>query len=119
MASRHNFRKLEIWKLGISLSKDIYTITATFPKSETYGLTNQLQRAAVSIPSNISEGTARGTDNHFIQFLEAALGSAYEIESQLIIALEIEYISKEQFKELEKQIHKLQSMIAKFIDNLK
>jgi four helix bundle protein len=51
--------------------------------------------------------------------LEAALGSAYEIESQLIIALEIEYISKEQFKELEKQIHKLQSMIAKFIDNLK
>ena len=55
MASRHNFRKLEIWKLGISLSKDIYTITATFPKSETYGLTNQLQRAAVSIPSNISE----------------------------------------------------------------
>lgn len=119
MASKHNFRKLEIWKLGILLSKDIYAITTTFPKSETYGLTNQLQRAAVSIPSNISEGTARGTDKHFIQFLEAALGSAYEIESLLIITFEIGYISEEQFKELENQIHIIQGMIAKFIDNLK
>lgn len=119
MASKHNFRKLEIWKLSISISIEIYGITKTFPNSEVYGLTTQLQRASVSIPSNISEGTARGTDKHFIQFLEAALGSAYEMESQLIIASEIKYISEEQFKELEKQIHKLQSMIAKFIDNLK
>lgn len=119
MASKHNFRKLEIWKLGISISKEIYAITATFPKSETYGLVNQLQRASVSISSNISEGTSRGTDKHFIQFLEAALGSAYEIETQLIIASEIGYVSEIQYEELEKQINKLQSMISKFIDNLK
>lgn len=119
MASKHNFRKLEIWKLSISITKEIYAITKTFPKSETYGLTNQLQRAAVSIPSNISEGTARGTDKHFVQFLEAALGSAYEIESQLIIAFEIELISEKRFKSIENEIHKLQGMIAKFMDNLK
>ena len=79
MASRHNFRKLEIWKEGITLSLDIYQYTKNFPTEEKFGLTSQLQRASVSIPSNISEGTSRGTDKHFVQFLQAALGSAYEL----------------------------------------
>mgnify|MGYP006205393827 FL=1 len=70
MAARHNFRKLTIWKEGIELAKDTYSITKIFPKSEIYSLTSQMQRAAVSISSNIAEGTAKSTDRHFIQFLE-------------------------------------------------
>lgn len=118
MASNHNFRKLEIWKLGITISKEIYRITSFFPNSEMYGLKSQLQRASVSVASNIAEGTARGTNKHFVQFLEAALGSCYEIETQLIISHKVGYISNEQLKEVESQIQKQQSMISKFIDSL-
>lgn len=80
MASRHNFRKLGIWKEGIEVAKTTYATTNNFPKSEMYGLSSQMQRASVSISSNIAEGTAKGTDKHFLQYLETALGSAYEWE---------------------------------------
>lgn len=101
MASKHNFRKLTIWKDGVDLAKCTYATTKILPKSEVYGLSNQMQRSAVSIPSNIAEGTAKGTDKHFVQYLENALGSAYEWETQLIISYKIEYISKETFNRLE------------------
>ena len=81
MAARHNFRKLTIWKEGIEIVKDTYKTTKIFPKSETYSLSNQMQRCSVSIPSNIAEGTSRGTDKHFLQYLETALGSAFEWET--------------------------------------
>ena len=118
MASRHNFRKLSIWKEGIEIVKSTYVMTKVFPKSEMYGLSSQIQRASVSIPSNIAEGTSRGTDKHFKQYLETALGSAYEWETQLIIAFEVEYISEKTFKHLEDKIHKIQSMISKFISSI-
>src|SRR5690606_15892641 len=119
MAARHNFRKLTIWKKGIELAKETYSITKIFPKSEIYSLTSQMQRAAVSISSNIAEGTAKSTDRNFIQFLENSLGSAYEWETQLIIAFEIGYISKETFEHLERKIQSIQGMITRFIENLK
>ncbi|GAA3654339.1 four helix bundle protein [Flavivirga jejuensis] len=78
MAARHNFRKLTIWKEGISIVKDTYTTTKTFPKSEIYALSNQMQRCSISIPSNIAEGTSKGTDKHFTQYLETALRAAFE-----------------------------------------
>ncbi|HEX9826564.1 MAG TPA: four helix bundle protein [Flavobacteriaceae bacterium] len=118
MASKHNFRKLTIWKDGIELSKGTYTTTKIFPKSEQYGLSSQMQRSAVSIPSNIAEGTAKSSSKHFIQYLENALGSAYEWETQLIISYEIGYISEKTYNHLESKVHKIQSMISKFIDNL-
>lgn len=118
MASKHNFRKLAIWREGIEISKETYATTKIFPKSEVYGLSSQLQRSAVSIPSNIAEGTARSTNKHFIQYLENALGSAYEWETQLFISFEIGYISEETFNHLESKINKIQAMISKFIDNL-
>ncbi|MCX2678438.1 four helix bundle protein [Galbibacter sp. EGI 63066] len=118
MASKHNFRKLTIWKDGIDLAKETYATTKIFPKSEKYGLSSQIQRSAVSIPSNIAEGTAKSSDKHFIQYLENALGSAYEWETQLIISYKIEYLSEKTYKHLETKIHKIQSMISKFIDNL-
>tara|TARA_R110002072_G_scaffold41085_5_gene115828 strand:- start:12147 stop:12509 length:363 start_codon:yes stop_codon:yes gene_type:complete len=118
MASAHNFRKLTIWREGIEIAKETYATTKAFPKSEVYGLSSQLQRSAVSIPSNIAEGTARSTNKHFIQYLENALGSAYEWETQLIISYEIGYISEDTFKHLESKINKTQAMISKFIDGL-
>ncbi len=118
MASTHNFRKLTIWREGIEITKDTYVTTKNFPKSEVYGLSSQLQRSAVSIPSNIAEGTARSTNKHFIQYLENALGSAYEWETQLIISYEVGYISEDTFKHLETKINKIQAMISKFTDGL-
>ncbi|WP_299211678.1 four helix bundle protein [uncultured Dokdonia sp.] len=118
MAARHNFRKLNIWREGIELAKKTYSLTKEFPKSEMYGLSSQLQRCAVSISSNIAEGTAKGTDKHFKQYLETALGSTFEWETQLIIAFEIEYISEEIFKKLEKKIQSIQGMITRFMEAL-
>lgn len=118
MAARHNFRKLTIWKEGIELAKETYLITKEFPKSETYSLTSQMQRAAVSVPSNIAKGTAKGTDKHFLHYLENAIGSAFEWETQLIIAFEIGYISKETFEYLERKVESIQGMITRFMENI-
>lgn len=78
--------KLDIWKLSIDLVEDIYKLTKDFPSEEKFGLTNQLRRVAVSVPSNIAEGAARRSDKENIQFLHVALGSLAEIETQLIIS---------------------------------
>src|SRR5690606_11383068 len=118
MAARHNFRKLNIWKEGVQIAKETYSTTKIFPKSEQYGLSNQMQRCAVSIPSNIAEGTARSTDKHFLQYLETALGSAFEWETQLIIAFEIGYISAETYKHLETKIQAIQGMITRFMESI-
>lgn len=118
MAAKHNFRKLTIWKEGIELVRDTYETTKVFPKSQTYALTNQLQRCSISIPSNIAEGTSKGSDKHFLQYLQTALGSAFEWETQLIIAYEVEYISKETFNHLESKIQSIQGMITRFMESL-
>lgn len=86
-----NHKDLDAWKHSISLVTEIYEITKSFPKEEIYALTSQIRRAAVSIPSNIAEGSARQSDKEFIQFLYIALGSAVETETQLIIARNLNY----------------------------
>lgn len=88
-----NHKDLDVWKLSVECVSEIYTITKTFPKDEFYGLTNQIRRSAVSIPSNIAEGSARQSDKELIQFLHVALGSLSELETQLIIAKNLAYIS--------------------------
>lgn len=85
-------KDLEVWKLAIDLVLEIYGATTSFPKGELFGLTAQMRRAAVSIPSNISEGAARQTGKEFVQFLFIALGSASELETQLIIAEKLHYL---------------------------
>ena len=82
-------KRLECWKKGIQISKEIYRITDCFPKVEQFGLTSQMRRASVSIPSNIAEGAARHTSKEFTQFLYNAQGSLSELDTQLTIALEI------------------------------
>lgn len=86
-------KDLDVWKLGIELVEEIYKITSKFPKNEIYGLISQMRRAAVSIPSNISEGAARDSTKEFIQFLYVALGSLSELETQVIIAKKLSYIN--------------------------
>jgi four helix bundle protein len=90
-----SYKDLEVWQLSLKFVKDIYQVTSDFPSSEKFGLAQQIRRAAVSIPSNIAEGQFRNSSKEFKQFLSVALGSAAELETQLIIAREIGYLSTE------------------------
>ena len=96
LVTRNSFMKshkdLDVYKKSLDLVVDVYKMTRSFPKEEKYGLCSQLQRAAVSIPSNIAEGAARKNDKEFIQFLHIALGSAAEIETQVEISKRLGYI---------------------------
>lgn len=85
-------RDLDVWKDGIDLATSVYKLTAKFPKEERFGLSDQLKRSAVSIPSNISEGAARNSSKEFMQFLYIALGSAAELETQLIISKDVGFL---------------------------
>jgi len=115
---RHNFKKLQIWNDSMELINHTYLFTSTFPDFERFGLRTQMNKCAVSIASNISEGSSKRSDNHFIKYLEDSLGSAFEWETQLIVAYNQQYISEELFKKLEKDINTLQKKITNFIDSL-
>ncbi|MDN3666572.1 four helix bundle protein [Algibacter miyuki] len=114
----HNFKKLKIWSESMVLVSESYKITRSFPKFETYGLMSQMNRCAVSIPSNISEGTSKSSDKHFANYLEHSLGSAFEWETQLNVAFNQSYISEEKFKHLEQKIKQIQKMISSFKSGL-
>ena len=89
-------KNLEAWKEAIKFVTDIYTVTEKFPDTEIWGLTSQLRRAAVSIPSNISEGCARASTKETLRFIDIALGSIAEVETQLLIAQNLGYINSEE-----------------------
>ena len=107
----HNFRKLDTWLDGVELADTIYTLTASFPKTEIYGLSSQMQRAAVSVPSNIAEGSGKGSDRDFARFLSISLGSLFELETQIEIAYRRGYISTENYYALRPRIESLQKRI--------
>lgn len=111
-----NFRDLEIWKKGIILARDIYLISNSFPKEEKYGLTSQIRRCAVSIPSNIAEGCS-GTNNSLKNYLSIALGSSFELETQLIIASELSYLN-EDINTMLPKINYLQRQISSFRNSI-
>lgn len=92
MASISNYKDLLIWQKGIVLVVRVYQLVKSFPQEELYALTSQIKRAAVSIPSNISEGYGRNTDKSFSHFLDISRGSLYELETQLIISKELNFI---------------------------
>ena len=85
MAQRHNYRNLKVWQHGLDMVERVYDFTCTLPNDEKYGLISQIKRCAVSIPSNIAEGSGRGTDKEFGRFVGIAIGSCCELETQLII----------------------------------
>lgn len=103
----------------MELVSQSYKLTRTFPDFEKFGLSAQMNRCAVSIPSNIAEGSSKSTDKHFNKYLEDSLGSAFEWETQLIIAFNEGYLSEEKFKELEETIKQIQKMISGFQSRLK
>ncbi len=90
---RNSYRDLIVWQKAMQLCKDVYLITKNFPKEEIYGLTSQIRRCVVSIPSNIAEGKGRNSDKDFVRFLQIALGSIYELQTQLELAFELNYIN--------------------------
>jgi len=113
-----NFRDLDIWKKGKEVVKDIYQIVRKFPKSELYSLTNQMQRASLSIPTNIAEGFNRFHNKEYKQFLYIALGSCAELETQVEIATELKYISEENKKSILEKINHESRMITNLIKKL-
>ena len=89
-----NYRDLDVWKLSKEFAKDVYVLSKIYPADERFGLTNQTRRAAVSIMSNIAEGSGRRSKQEFVRFINIASGSLCEVESQLLLALDLEYIGK-------------------------
>jgi four helix bundle protein len=115
----HNFKELKVWQLSRQLVRDVYELTAEFPSSEKYGLISQLRRCTVSIPSNIAEGAGRNTDKDFAQFLNISLGSAYELETLLILSFDINLITQEQLDLLTIRISEIQKMTFGLIKTLR
>ncbi|MCW5886986.1 MAG: four helix bundle protein [Anaerolineales bacterium] len=114
-----DFRKLKVWEKSHLLALQVYKATTQFPNSELYGLTNQLRRAAVSVPSNIAEGVGRGSDADMRRFLQIAFGSASEIEYQLLLAFELKFLNSEQHTLLNQDITEVKKMLSSLIRKLK
>ena len=107
----HNFKELKVWKIGMEVAKAVFVLTRTFPAAEKYGLISQMTRCAVSIPSNIAEDCGRKSDKELNQFLSIALGSAFELETQIIISKDFNYITVEKSEDICLTIIELQKMI--------
>lgn len=111
---KHNFKKLEIWKRSRVLVKEIYLLTRPFPKEERYGLISQIRRATVSIPSNIAEGVSRSTDKQIAHFLDIAIASSCEVETQLYLSFDLEYILEEDLNRLVEEVSQIRRMMIRF-----
>lgn len=114
-----NFRKLDIWKDAIELAVEVYRITRAFPREEEFGLKSQLRRASTSISFNIAEGSSRSSDREYARFLEVAEGSAFEVETQLIVSFRVNLLSSESMDQLLTQLHSLQRRINRLIQKIK
>lgn len=106
-----SFRQLNVWSESHHLTLDIYQATKSFPKEELFALTNQMRRASASIPSNIAEGCGRGTNREYAQFLQIALGSASELDYQLLLAKDLEYIDVATHAGLNDRVDKIQRQL--------
>ncbi len=113
-----SFKELKVWQNGIELVAIVYEITASFPAEEKYGLSAQMRRAAVSIPSNIAEGHLRKTAKDFKQFLSIARGSCAELETQMIIAHKLGFIQEDNFNNLSPKIEELSKMLSSFYSKI-
>lgn len=111
-----NFRKYNIWTDSVNFVTETYSLTRSFPSHERFGLADQLHRASISIASNIAEGASRESEKEFAHFLQISLGSAYEVETQLIIANKLFYINDNQ---LDNQTHKLYSIEKRLAEMIK
>ena len=114
-----HWRQLGIWKKSHELAKDIYKVTLNFPREELYGLTSQLRRATVSIPTNIVEDFSRNTTKEYVSFLYNSRGSLEEVRYLLYLSLELELIAKQTYTKLEQQFEEISKMLNALIKSLK
>lgn len=110
-----NFRELKVWQDARQLVKDIYLITQLLPDTEKYGLISQINRCSVSITANIAEGCGKYSNKDFVRFLQISLGSAYELESHLILCEDLSFINPDQLSSIIKKVQLLQKRIASLI----
>lgn len=115
---RYSFEKLEVWKEARSLVGWIYKVSSNFPKHEIYGLTSQLRRAALSIPTNIAEGSGRGTSKDQTKFYQYAYSSALEVINLVYLSNDLQYIDKEQSDEALTKLNKITYLISRLIKSL-
>ena len=119
MSTIKDFKDLLVWQKSMELSMKVFWLTKKFPKDEQYGITSQIRRAAVSVPSNIAEGHGRNTKGEYLQFLGIAKGSLAELETLLILAKQMEYLSEEAFSYVEILVVDCNRMLKKLIQALK
>ena len=114
-----NFKELEVWKESRGLTKDIYLLTNSLPQDEKFGLISQIRRCVISIPSNIAEGAAKDSQKDFLRYLQISLGSSFELESHLILCIDLELLSKEQMGSELENIERTQKRISSLIKYVK
>nr|WP_322624355.1 four helix bundle protein [uncultured Flavobacterium sp.] len=114
-----NYRNLAVWQKSMVLVTNIYEVTKVFPKEEVFGLTSQIRRCSISIPSNIAEGYGRGGDIELKRFLSISVGSLFELQTQIEIAYNIRYIDQATFKSLYDSTRELEIMLTSFINKIK
>jgi len=110
-----DFREMPVWHKGHKLALEIYKLTAKFPKEEIYGLSSQIRRAAVSIPTNIAEGCGRGSAKELKQFLTISMGSASEVEYQILLSYELRYMDRKTYDNLNSDIQEIKKMLSSYI----
>ena len=114
----HDYKKLTVWQRSIQFATEVYRCTSAFPKSEVYGLRSQIRSSVISINSNMAEGAGRNSQNEFRHFLHIAYGSSCELDTQLIIAKNLGYLSETDFVTLESELQELQKMLFKLAKSL-
>src|SRR5574337_550909 len=114
-----DFRQLKVWEKSHQLALAIYKVAAQFPKEELYGLTSQIRRASMSVPTNIAEGCGQNTDKGFARFLQVAMGSASETEYQLILARDLEFLPKDLYEKLHTDVEEVKRMLASLLKTIR
>ena len=114
-----DFKKYDVWRESMKLVKQVYQFLESLPKEEKFGLSSQISRAVVSIPSNIAEGSARTSDNEFKRFLEIAIGSAFELETQLLLCIDLGFVSEVSTSNILIEINKVQKQLNNLIIKIK
>ncbi len=114
-----DFRRLKVWEKAHQLALAIYKASARFPKEELYGLTSQIRRASMSIPTNIAEGCGRNTDAEFARFLQIAMGSACETEYQLLLSLDLGFVLQDEYKNLQDVLEEVKRMLSALLKTLR
>jgi four helix bundle protein len=119
LAVSHKYKDLIVWQKAKSFATEVYRVTEQFPKAETYGLTSQLRRAAVSVASNVAEGQGRLTKGEFCHFLGQARSSLLELETQLAIALDLHFLAEAEAKKLEEQSSEVGRLLNGLIESIR